>query len=153
MKIVPFNSKYSTTFYDLNIEWLETYFYVEPYDREVLSNPEKHIIEPGGHIFFAIDNETEEILGTVALLKRGNDIFELTKMAVQPAARGKKVGHQLMQHCLDFARHNNFKGLYFYSNTILENAIHIYRKFGFLEVSIPDNNPYERSNIKMEFPV
>ena len=40
-------------FYDLNIEWLKTFFYVEPFDEEVLSKPETYIIEKGGSIFFA----------------------------------------------------------------------------------------------------
>ena len=30
-----FKTEYSTIFYDLNIEWLEKYFCVEDYDREV----------------------------------------------------------------------------------------------------------------------
>lgn len=149
MKIVPFQSNYSQAFYDLNIEWLETHFYVEPYDREVLSKPEKYIIKPGGHIFSMLKDE--EILGTVALLKRGDGVFELTKMAVLPSQRGNKIGQKLMDHCLQFARNNHFKELYLYSNTLLENAIYIYRKVGFIEVPIPADNPYKRSNIKMTY--
>ncbi|MFT5231679.1 MAG: hypothetical protein ACI9FY_001387, partial [Patiriisocius sp.] len=74
MKIVPFDTKFAQAFYDLNIAWLETYFYVEPYDKEVLSNPDRYIISPGGHIFSFVDDE--QVLGTVALLKRGEGIFE-----------------------------------------------------------------------------
>lgn len=151
MEIKAFQEQYAQAFYDLNIEWLETYFYVEPYDREVLSKPQQHIIRPGGHIFFIIENNT--VLGTVALLKRGDAIFELTKMAVDPKQRGKHLGQQLMQYCIDFAKVNEFKELYLYSNTILENAIHIYRKYGFEEASIPKDNPYKRSNIKMKYPL
>jgi len=147
--IVPFQKAYAQAFYDLNIEWLETHFYVEDYDREVLSNAGEHILEPGGHIFFAL--EDNRVLGTVALLHRGKGVFELTKMAVLPSERGRGIGKQLMQYCLDFAKTENFKGLYLYSNTLLENAIHIYRKFGFVEVPIPEDNPYDRSNIKMDY--
>lgn len=151
MKIIPFNPKYAKDFYELNIEWLETHFYVEDFDREVLSKPEKYILKPGGHIFFAIENET--VLGTVALLKRGKKEFELTKMAVLPKQRGKKIGQKLMQHCIDFAKQNDFKKLFLYSNTKLENAIYIYRKFGFVEVKQEVDVPYERSNIKMVYPL
>ncbi|UAB80198.1 GNAT family N-acetyltransferase [Marixanthomonas sp. SCSIO 43207] len=151
MKIIPFNPKYAKDFYELNIEWLETHFYVEDFDREVLSKPEKYILKPGGHIFFAIENET--VLGTVALLKRGEKEFELTKMAVLPNQRGKKIGQKLMQHCIDFAKQNDFKKLFLYSNTKLENAIYIYRKFGFVEVKQEVDVPYERSNIKMVYPL
>ena len=149
--ILPFQEAYAKAFYDLNIEWLETHFYVEDYDKEVLSKPEHHILEPGGHIFFAI--EDDEVLGTVALLHRGEGVFELTKMAVLPSERGRGIGKQLMQYCLDFTKSEGFSGLYLYSNTLLENAIHIYRKFGFVEVPIPEDNPYDRSNIKMDYPL
>ncbi len=151
MKIIPYEPQYAQHFYDLNIEWLETYFYVEDFDREVLSNPNQYILNPGGHIFFAIENDI--ILGTVALLKKEEGAFELTKMAVLPNQRGKKIGQKLMQYCIDFAKENNFKKLFLYSNTKLENAIYIYRKFGFLEVEQEPDVPYERSNIKMVFPL
>lgn len=52
LDITPFDSKYSKDFYNLNIEWLEAFFEVEPFDREVLSNPEKYIIDKGGSVFF-----------------------------------------------------------------------------------------------------
>lgn len=44
LEIVDFSEEYVQYFYDLNIEWLQTYFYVEPYDEEVLSKPKKYII-------------------------------------------------------------------------------------------------------------
>ncbi|MFC7357544.1 GNAT family N-acetyltransferase [Jejudonia soesokkakensis] len=150
MKIVSFQQTYKKAFFDLNIEWLETFFYVENFDREVLSNPEKYILNPGGHIFFAIEKEV--VLGTVALMKRNDALFELTKMAVLPNQRGKKIGQQLIQYCIDFAKETNFD-LFLYSNTILENAIYIYRKYGFIEVPVEPDSPYERSNIKMILPL
>ena len=148
MKIVPFDPKYASAFYELNIEWLETYFYVEDFDEEVLSKPEKYIIQPGGHIFFVIEDDL--VLGTVALMKAKDGVFELTKMAVLPNQRGKKIGQKLMQHCIDFAHENKFVKLMLYSNTILKNAIYIYRKFGFIEIPVEPDSPYIRSNIKME---
>jgi GNAT superfamily N-acetyltransferase len=149
IKIIPFDKVYGDYFYDLNIEWLQTYFYVEPFDEEVLSNPEQYIIERGGHIFFAkLENS---IVGTVALMPtKTEQVFELTKMAVSPSHRGFKIGQRLMQHCIDFAIIENYKGLMLYSNTKLENAIYIYKKYGFIEIPVEKNSPYKRSNIKME---
>lgn len=149
MQILSFHTNFAKAFYELNIEWLETFFYVEDYDREVLSKPERYIIKPGGHIFFAVENDI--VLGTVALLKRGDAAFELTKMAVLPKARGKQVGQKLMTHCIHFAEVHSFQQLYLYSNTLLANAIHIYKKYGFIEVPLEQPNPYKRSNIKMNF--
>jgi len=150
IQILPFDKKYAREFYDLNIEWLKTFFYVEPLDEEVLSNPEKYIINKEGYIFFA--KLKDQVVGTVALMPLKNEAgFELTKMAVSPKHRGHKIGQQLMGHCIDFAKAEKFKRLLLYSNTILENAIYIYKKFGFVEIPVEENSPYERSNIKMEF--
>jgi N-acetylglutamate synthase-like GNAT family acetyltransferase len=151
IEIKTFQKEYSKAFYDLNIEWLETYFYVEAFDKEVLSNPDKYILKPGGHIFFAVENDI--VLGTVALMKAEEDSFELTKMAVLPNQRGKKIGQKLMRYCIDFAIEHKFKKLFLYSNTVLENAIYIYRKYGFIEIPVEPDSPYERSNIKMYYPL
>ena len=80
-------------------------------------------------------------------------VFELTKMAVSTQYRGHKIGQMLMQYCIDFSKDNQFKALMLYSNTILENAIYIYSKFGFVEIPVEENSPYNRSNIKMELTI
>ncbi|CAM1367347.1 GNAT family N-acetyltransferase [Tenacibaculum soleae] len=151
IEIEHFKTEYSTHFYNLNIEWLQTFFYVESFDEEVLSNPAKNIINKGGHIFFAKLNN--EIVGTVALMPK-QTTFEVTKMAVSPKHRGFKIGQQLMQYCINFAKKElQLKNLILYSNTKLENAIYIYKKYGFTEIPVEENCPYERCNIKMELPL
>lgn len=152
IKINHFEKQYAIDFYNLNIEWLKTFFYVEHFDEEVLSNPETYIINKGGHIFFAkLDNI---IVGTVALMPtKEHSVFELTKMAVSPEYRGYKIGQELMQYCIAFAKENQFKALMLYSNTKLENAIYIYRKYGFVEIPVEENSPYKRSNIKMNLDI
>ncbi len=148
LKILPYQSIFSKAFYELNVEWLETYFYVEEFDKEVLSNPEKYIINPGGHIFFALENK--KVLGTVALMPYDKNCFELTKMAVDPKERGRGIGQQMIKYCINFSKKQEINKLILYSNTILENAIHIYRKYGFKEIPKEKNSPYKRGNIKME---
>lgn len=148
LKIVNFKPEYAANFYELNIEWLKTYFIVEPIDEEVLSKPETYIINNGGHIFFALLNN--EVVGTVALMPK-ETTFELTKMAVSPKHRGHKIGQQLMEHTINFAKNElQLNNLILYSNRILKNAIHIYKKYGFIEIPVEKNSPYKRSNIKMQ---
>ncbi len=148
VNIISYKQDYATDFYNLNIEWLRTYFYVEPFDEEVLSKPDKYIINKGGHIFFAIENDN--VIGTVALMPTSHkNSFELTKMAVLPSQRGQKIGQKLMQYCIDFSVSRGYDSLLLYSNTKLENAIYIYRKYGFIEVPVEANSPYNRSDIKM----
>tara|TARA_R110002049_G_scaffold278667_1_gene457525 strand:- start:367 stop:834 length:468 start_codon:yes stop_codon:yes gene_type:complete len=152
IKIIDFDTKYVQSFYDLNIEWLKTFFYVEPFDEEVLSQPDKYIINKGGFIFYA--TKEDKIVGTVALMPtEETGILELTKMAVLPEERGQKIGQLLLQHCINFGKSQSLKGLILYSNTKLENAIYLYRKYGFEELELETDSPYERSDIKMLYSI
>ena len=114
IEIIDFEPKYRDDFKNLNVEWLEKYFEVEPYDKEVLSNPEKYILEKGGKIFFA--KLEEKIIGTVALMPK-NSSFELTKMAVTDKIQSKGIGSLLMQKCIDEARNLGLKEIFLFSNT------------------------------------
>ncbi|WP_405252520.1 GNAT family N-acetyltransferase [Dokdonia sp. Asnod3-C12] len=149
MNIIPYNSQFAADFKTLNIEWLEAFFYVEPYDLKVLSNPEEYIINKGGFIFFV--SKDDKILGTVALMPTGNTgVLELTKMAVSPSARGMGIGQQLIAHCIAFAKAQHLNKLILYSHRKLENAIHIYKKWDFKEIPLEEDVVYKRANIKME---
>jgi DNA-binding MarR family transcriptional regulator/GNAT superfamily N-acetyltransferase len=146
MEIISFRKEYAHHFRDMNLAWLKKYFYVEEHDKDVLNNAQSYIIDNGGYIFFALYNG--EVAGTVALINE-EEGFELSKMAVDPKFQGLKIGQLLMQYCIHFARRKGWKELLLYSNTLLENAIYIYKKYGFKEVALQEDCPYDRSNIKM----
>ncbi|MGB5821088.1 MAG: GNAT family N-acetyltransferase [Saonia sp.] len=146
--IIPFDSEYAKDFALLNIAWLEKFFVVEPHDAELMEACEENIINKGGHIFFA--KVDEQIVGTFSLIKVEERVYELGKMAVSPKFQGHKIGQLLMQYCVDYSKEKGWNKLILYSNTILENAIYIYRKFGFKEIQMEEHPPYQRGNIKME---
>ena len=146
LEIIPFKTEYSQDFYNLNTEWLEKNFYIEPYDEKILSNPQKYIIDNGGFIFF-IKNETK-IIGTIALIDQ-HTYFELSKMAILPEFRGLKIGQQLIEYCIRFAKQKKWKSITLYSHKKLVPAINLYKKVGFIEVPLERDAHYERANIKM----
>lgn len=147
IKIIDFAEGLELPIKTLNYEWLEKYFKLEPTDILSLSNPKAEIIDKGGFIFYAKLNN--EIVGTASLLKKSNAIFEIGKMAVSEKAQGFKIGTLLLEHCINFAKQNKISTLILYSNTKLETAIHLYRKYGFLEIEL-EKGLYERADIKME---
>ena len=146
IEIIPYQTKYAPYFYDLNVAWLEKYFYVEPYDQKVLSNPEKYVIDPGGFIFFA--KYATETVGVVSIINQ-KSFFELSKMAVTPKYQGLKIGLQLMNFCIEFAKQKQWKSITIYSHKKLHAAVQLYKKVGFKEIPLEENSHYERSDIKM----
>lgn len=150
IEIVPYteeNQKYFTT---LNVLWVEKYFVMEPHDKEVLYNPKEYILDKGGHIYFA--KEGNNIAGTFALILVEDGVYELSKMTVDEAFRGKKIANKMLEFCLEEAKRLKASKIILYSNTILEPAIHLYKKFGFKEVPL-GNSEYNRSDIKMEITI
>jgi GNAT superfamily N-acetyltransferase len=146
--IIPFEDRYAADVKQLNTAWLEKYFYVEENDKLQLDHLRETIIDKGGYIFLARDNDV--IAGTVSLIKESGDSYELSKMAVTPASQGKGISRLLMDACIALAREKKWRRLFLYSNTILETAIALYRKYGFREIPLEENSHYRRSNIKME---
>ncbi|WP_417885529.1 GNAT family N-acetyltransferase [Zunongwangia sp.] len=148
MEIIQFTSKYLQDFKRLNTEWLTQLFKVETHDEKVLSNPEKFIINPGGKIFLV--KKQKEIIGCVALIKITENCYELTKMAISTNYRGQQIGQKLMSYTLEYAKQENWAKLIIYSSSKLPNAIHIYKKYGFVEIPLENGNPYQRADIKLE---
>ena len=102
IEIIEFQPRYARHFRDLNYEWLEEYFEIEPFDRIILNDPQKQIIRRGGFVFFA--RTGDEIVGTCALLKHAEKKFELAKMGVTAAHRSRGVGRQLALVAIEKAR-------------------------------------------------
>lgn len=148
VSIIQFEPKYAKSFKDLNITWLEKYFYVEPKDEILLDNCQESIIEKGGHIYLA--RHQGQIVGCFSLLKLNEKEFELGKMAVVEDFQGLKIGQCLLEFAIDFGRRNKWDKILLYSSTKLDAALHIYRKYGFREVDLEKELPYARSDIKME---
>ena len=148
LQIVQFDLALAKAFADLNYQWIEESYGVEPHDRELLDHPYNSVIADGGEIFFAIVGE--EVAGTVAMVKLDDNHFELAKMAVSPVFRGRKIGDALMRACIEFARSKRAKNIILESNTKQEAAISLYRKYGFVEIPLDPNSLFVRANIRME---
>ncbi len=148
LKIFPFQSKYADHFKDLNIAWLEKYFYVEPKDEVLLSDCENSILGVGGYIFMA--EYENAIVGCFSLIPYKKNHFELGKMAVDPNYQGLRIGQQLLSFAIDFAKKNKWDAITLYSSTKLPTALHIYRKYGFKDIELEKDLPYARSDVKME---
>jgi putative acetyltransferase len=138
------------SFERLNEEWIVRYFALEDADREVLGDPVKHILEPGGQIWFAsADGQT---VGCCALIREEPGIYLVAKMGVSESYQGQGIGRKLLEAVIAGAKEMGASRLYLESNTKLGSAVHLYESVGFRHVP-PEHikpSPYSRTNVAME---
>ena len=147
IEIVTYEPQYARAFHDLNKEWITTFFEMEAEDYKYLENPETYIINQGGYIFIALFDKNP--VGACALVKHGNNEYELSKMAVSPKAQGQKIGQLLAEKIIATAKDLGITKLYLITNSILKPAIALYEKLGFKHVQ-NFTSVYARGDVKME---
>jgi putative acetyltransferase len=140
----------AAAFARLNEEWITAHFTLEAKDRETLADPFGRYVEPGGDVLMA--RHGDEVLGCVALEPDGDGrVFELSKMAVAPAAQGHGLGRRLLEAAIARARELGATALFLGSNRRLAPAVHLYESVGFHHVARKDIGPmpYDRANVFM----
>lgn len=147
ISIIEYTDEYKTIFRQLNLEWLDHYNLTESHDLMVLDDPKGTIIDRGGVIYLA--KFDGEIVGSAALMKDHDDIYELVKFGVSESYRGKGISKLLLEKCLDKAREFNASKIILFSNHQLTTAIRLYEKYGFRHVEVLDS-PFETADVKME---
>lgn len=154
LDIVEFRPEHAEAFREINLEWIEGMFSAEALDLEILENPERFILEPGGRIMVALLEG--EPVGVGALMQVAPGCFELTKMGVRPAAQGHSAGARLLLALIAKARALNARELYLLSSTRCEAAVHLYQKHGFRhdpDIMERYGKNYSRCNVAMSFPL
>lgn len=148
LRIVPFAPALRDHFYRLNEAWLRKYFYVEEIDHRVLSDPETEILQGGGAILFAMLGE--EAVGTCALLRESEGVYELTKMAVDEQRQGLGIGRALLEAAIAEFQQRNGRTLFLETHDKLVPAIRLYESLGFEhQPSIKPDSHYARANVYM----
>lgn len=84
-----------------------------------------------GGWFAVIESGPGNILGTVGLMPAGPRVFELRKMYLDAAWRGRGLGRFLLEAALDEARSRGATGVVLETATVLREAIRLYERRGF----------------------
>ena len=145
--ICKWNDRFAADYIRLSVEWLEKYVRVEPADEAILYHPHEAVLDNGGMIFFALDGDTP--IGTVSMIRMPDGCFELAKLAVTEGYKGQGISKLLMDAALDYARTEKCEKVILFTNRKLIPAIGLYRRYGFQEVPMVDNE-YEESDMRME---
>jgi N-acetylglutamate synthase-like GNAT family acetyltransferase len=145
--IIEYTDAYAPDFKRINVEWLQKYNLLEDHDIQMLDDPRGTIINHGGVIYLAEDNGS--IIGSAALIHEHDGLYELAKMTVIPAWRGKGISKLLLEKCIDTARTLGAKKIVLFSNDQLQTAIALYQQYGFKHIAVTDS-PFTTANVKME---
>lgn len=154
LSIREFSDDLAGTFRDINAQWIEAMYRLEAADRDVLDHPRERIVDPGGAILF-VEAAGLGIVGTCALQKTGATSFELTKMGVLEAARGRKAGEFLLAAMIARGRRLGADPFYLLSNWRSAAAIHLYVKLGFVHdeaIMREFGSRYARCDVAMRLP-
>ncbi|NMO14324.1 GNAT family N-acetyltransferase [Pyxidicoccus fallax] len=151
-RVVTWDARYREDFARLNRGWIEQHFQLEPADVASFADPHGTFVATGGEVFFALSGG--KVLGTCALRREADGVYELCKMAVDPEARGLGLGDALMEAVLRFAKSHAASRVYLVSNTKLGPALGLYRKHGFVTTregeEVSREAGYARADIEME---
>ncbi len=95
-----------------------------------LDDLERNYFARGG-CFQVVENADRQIVGCAGLYPLGEHRAELCKMYIEKPARGRRLGRQLLENLLDAAVRGGFQEVWLETNSVLTEAITLYRKYGF----------------------
>ncbi len=147
VEIIEYQDHHQPIFKALNAVWLEHYNLMEQHDHEILNNPRELILKNGGVIYLA--QHQNEIVGSAALIKEHDGIYELAKMTVAASHQKMGISKLLLEKCLEKARSLHGSRIILFSNHQLKTALSLYEKYGFQHIMVEDS-PFATADVKME---
>lgn len=149
MRVVPYDVKYKNDFIEMNKTWISQMFVIEAEDIRELENIEP-IIEKGGNIFFALD-ENNNVMACCMIGPRADGDWEIMKFATKGMYTGTGAGNACLEACIAYAKEKGINRIIIVSNRKCVQALHLYRKNGFVEMPVDKEKfPFERADIAFE---
>ena len=146
VQIVDFDDRHADAFRALNLSWISEGFTVVEEDERQLGNPGESILARGGEVFLAVS--CDRVVGTCALLPHGPEEVEMAKLTVSPEQRGAGIGSFLVESAIQRAKRRGSRRIVLLCHTKLSAAVRLYRRYGFVQIPLPDT-PYEEANLAM----
>ena len=105
------------------------------YTDPLLKNMSSGYQTPGSVYFVVIEND--ELLGGCGIApipNQQNNYCELQRMFLKKEARGKGIGRELMNKCLQFAKDTGYELVYIETFGNMHEAVRLYEKSGFKRI-------------------
>lgn len=151
MQIITYNEKYKNQIIELilNIQNNEAKINLSIEEQPDLLDIYSCYEKNGGEFWIAV--EQDEVIGTIALMNKGNANSVLKKFFVRQDWRNKKIGLELYKKLLEYANNNNIKKILLDTPSVAKASHKFYEKAGFkridknelpFEYDYPDRNSY-----------
>lgn len=112
------------------------------YDDEI--NYLSEIFKADKSTYFVVwDDENNKVLGGGGIYPTKGlpqDTAELVKLYLLPETRGKGIGKQLIDKCLNYAKETGYSKVYLESMDELSGAVGLYERMGFSYLDAPMGN-------------
>lgn len=110
--------------------------------EEELKHPLKKYGPPSGDLILGYWED--EIAGCIALTKmKEHGACEMKRLFVKPSFRKNKIGRLLIEELLSSAREKKYEKMRLDTLLKLQAAIHLYKQFGFENISAYYHNPLQ----------
>lgn len=116
------------------------YFYYDLYEKQYHFNGtvERYFLEGMIDLFRQADGsmlwvaeQGAEIVGSIAVIRRGEQEAQLRWFGVAPSLQGQGLGKKLIETAMDYCRAKEYEHLTLWTIDILKPARHLYGKYGF----------------------
>ncbi|KAI9301078.1 acyl-CoA N-acyltransferase [Cunninghamella echinulata] len=145
--VTTYDPIYKQDFKKINLHWIEKYFTVEPSDIHQLDHPEENILQPGGEMFFLVENN--QVVGTVVMVMKHGQC-ELGKLAIVDHLQSKGYSHPLMKEAIQWAKDKKLPDILILCSTLLAAPVRLYRKYGFETIYEGKHPDYDRCDLVMK---
>jgi len=110
---------------------------VKPRYNDIQKNCQRF---PNEDFKIAVDEETDEVVGTIGIRFLKEGIGQLIRFSVRPAFEGKGIGSQLYDELMSYAKANSYREIYLTTGASLTHAKArgMYEKRGFKRLSFDD---------------
>ena len=113
--------------YGLTVDYQNT-------DTDILDIDKSYCQQGGTFRFLVMD---DQLVGMYGLFSMGDAVCELRKMYLRPDCKGKGLGKAMMDDALVRARDAGYSEMVLETNSVLKEAVSMYRKYGFSEYQPP----------------
>ncbi len=132
-KIKKFEEKYNEIVNNFVASIFVEEFNFEKYRENILTYNNKNYAKSGGLMWIAV-NEDDEVIGTIAIMKKSQKSAELKTFYVDNNYRGNGISKKLYTTAIEYCKKIHINKVFLGTYDRMETAIHFYKNRGFNEV-------------------